>query len=58
MTLKLLMVVLFNLILGKGKEESNGRALQLLSLLKEAEHLTKQRNVQHTNEVVMSSQFI
>jgi hypothetical protein len=52
------MVVLFNLILGKGKEESNGRALQLLSLLKEAEHLTKQRNVQHTNEVVMSSQFI
>ncbi|PNF22840.1 hypothetical protein B7P43_G02171 [Cryptotermes secundus] len=35
---------------GKGQEESNGRALHLLSLMKEAERLTKQRNVQHSNE--------
>jgi hypothetical protein len=35
---------------GKSQEGSKDRALHLLSLLKEAGHLTKQKNVQHTNE--------
>jgi hypothetical protein len=46
------------LILGKSQEGSKDRALHLLSLLKEAGRLTKQKNVEHTNEVVLNSQSI
>jgi hypothetical protein len=46
------------LILGEGEEGSKGRALHLLSLLKEARHLTKQKNVWHTNEVAFHSQTL
>jgi hypothetical protein len=51
-------LILNDLILGKGEEGSKERALHLLSLLKEAGHLTKQKNVQHRNEVVVNSQFV
>lgn len=42
-------------ILGTSEEGSKERALHLLSLLKEARQLTKQKNVCHTNEVAFHS---